>query len=94
RRKFYDVAQATGSPIAEEALRRIADLYAVEADVRGKAPAWRLAARRKMSAPRVENLRLWLESQLAQVPARSTLADAIRYTLTRWKGLTRFLDDG
>ncbi|WP_339797507.1 IS66 family transposase [uncultured Hyphomonas sp.] len=94
RRKFYDVAQATGSPIAEEALRRIADLYAVEADVRGKAPAWRLAARRKMSAPRVENLRLWLENQLAQVPARSTLADAIRYTLTRWKGLSRFLEDG
>jgi len=94
RRKFYDVAQATGSPIAEEALRRIADLYAVEADVRGKAPHWRLAARRKMSAPRVENLHVWLEHQLAQVPARSTLAEAIRYTLTRWKGLSRFLEDG
>ena len=94
RRKFYDVGQATGSPIAEDAVRRIADLYAIEAEIRGKAPHWRLAARRKMSAPRVENLRLWLESQLAQVPARSTLADAIRYTLTRWKGLTRFLDDG
>jgi transposase len=94
RRKFYDVAKATGSPIAEEALQRIADLYAIEADVRGKAPHWRLAARRKLSASRVENLRLWLESQLTQVPARSTLADAIRYALGRWTGLTRFLDDG
>ncbi|WP_162786519.1 transposase, partial [Hyphomonas sp. CACIAM 19H1] len=47
-----------------------------------------------LSASRVENLRLWLESQLAQLPARSTLADAIRYALGRWTGLTRFLDDG
>ena len=94
RRKFYDVAQATGSPIAEDAVRRIAELYAIEAEIRGKAPHWRLAARRKQSAPRVKSLHAWLESQLAQVPARSTLADAIRYALARWKGLTRFLDDG
>ena len=94
RRKFYDVAQATGSPIAEAAVRRIAEIYAIEAEIRGKAPHWRLAARRKQSAPRVKSLHAWLENQLAQVPARSTLADAIRYTLARWKGLTRFLDDG
>jgi len=35
RRKFYEVHQATGSPIAQEALRRIAALYAIEAEVRG-----------------------------------------------------------
>lgn len=34
RRKFYDVAQATHAPIAIEALRRIGELYAVEADIR------------------------------------------------------------
>lgn len=38
RRKFYDVAQATGSPIAEEALRRIRDIYMIETDVRGQSP--------------------------------------------------------
>lgn len=94
RRKFYDVQQQTGSPIAAEALRRIADIYAVEAKVRGHAPEHRLAWRRSLSAPLAKSLRAWLEAQLGQVPARSTLADAIRYALGRWKGLTRFLGDG
>lgn len=42
RRKFYDVEQATGSPIATAALRRIGDLYAVEAKARGhpRRSAW------------------------------------------------------
>ena len=31
RRRFYEVAQATNAPIATEALRRIAELYAIEA---------------------------------------------------------------
>jgi len=94
RRKFYEVAEATGSPIAAEALRRIGALYAVEAEARGLSPAHRLAARRSFSKPIVDSLHGWLEMQLARVPGRSTLAEAIRYALTRWEGLTRFLKDG
>ncbi len=94
RRKFYDVAQATGSPIAQEALRRIGEFYAVEAEVRGQAPPYRLIARRERSKPLVAALRAWLEAQLAQVSGRSTLAEAIRYALARWQTLTRFLEDG
>jgi transposase len=33
RRKFYDLHEATGSPIAAEALRRIAELYAIERSI-------------------------------------------------------------
>lgn len=94
RRKFYDVEQQTGSPIAAEALRRIARLYEVEAKARGQSPPHRLAWRRSQSRPMVIALRAWFEAQLALVPARSTLADAIRYALGRWTALTRFLDDG
>lgn len=94
RRKFYDVAQATGSPVATEALRRIGELYAVEAQFRGQSPAHRLAARRQHSRPLVAELRGWLEAQLAQVSGRSSLAEAIRYALSRWEALTRFLHDG
>jgi transposase len=94
RRKFYDVVEATGSPLATEALRRIAEIYAVEAEVRGQSPAHRLAARRSRSKPIVDALRTWLEAQLPRVPGRSTLAEAIRYALARWTGLTRFLADG
>ncbi|MDX8496712.1 IS66 family transposase [Mesorhizobium sp. VK22B] len=94
RRKFYDVAQATDAPIAVEALRRIGQLYAVEADVRGQSPAHRLASRRSRSKPIVDAMRAWLEAQLPLLPGRSTLAEAIRYALPRWEGLTRFLHDG
>jgi len=94
RRKFYEVAEATGSPVAAEALRRIGELYAVEARVRGQSSAHRLAERRSFSRPIVQGLHAWLEAQLPRVAGRSTLAEAIRYALSRWQGLTRFLHDG
>ncbi|MCG7509080.1 IS66 family transposase [Mesorhizobium sp. IRAMC:0171] len=94
RRKFYDVAEATKAPIAMEALRRIGELYAVEADVRGQSPAHRLAARRNRSKAVVVALHACLEAQLVQISGRSTLAEAIRYALSRWAGLTRFLHNG
>jgi transposase len=94
RRKFYDVAEATGSPVATEALRRIGELYAIEARVRGQSSAYRLAERRSFSKPIVQALNSWLEAQLPLVSGRSTLAEAIRYALSRWEGLTRFLNDG
>jgi transposase len=94
RRRFYEVAQATNAPIANEALRRIAELYAIEAEVRGQTPAHRLAARRGRSKPIVEAMKLWFEAQLPLLSGRSTLAEAIRYALSRWVDLTRFLHDG
>lgn len=94
RRKFYDVAEATGSPVATDALRRIGELYAIEARIRGQSPAQRLAERRTFSKPIVDALQVWLDAQLRLVSGRSTLAEAIRYALSRWHGLTRFLHDG
>lgn len=94
RRKFYDVQQATGSPIAAEALRRIAALYAIEAEIRGGAPANRQNARARRSHAIVRALKPWLELQIPRLPQRSSLAEAIRYTLARWPALCRFLDDG
>lgn len=94
RRKFYDVAQSTGSPIAAEALTRIGEIYAIESEVRGRPPSERMTARRQRAGPLIEDFRTWLEAQLAQVSGRSTLAEAIRYALARWKGLSRFIDDG
>src|SRR5882762_2389143 len=94
RRRFYEVAQATNAPIATEALRRIAELYAIEAEVRGQTPAHRLAARRNRSKPIVGAMRIWFEAQLPLLPGRSTLAEAIRYALSRWESLTRFMHDG
>ncbi len=94
RRKFYEVHQATGSPIAGEALRRIAELYAIEASIRGQTATERQSARQSRSLPLVTALKVWLERQFVHLPPRSSLADAIRYSLTRWEALCNFLGDG
>jgi len=39
-------------------------------------------------------MKMWLETQLNRVPPRGGVGDAIRYALTRWTALCRFLDDG
>jgi transposase len=94
RRKFYDFHHATGSPIAAEALRRIAELYAVEARIRGRPPDQRQHLRQAESKPLLEAMKTWLEAELGRISAKSKLADAIRYALRHWQGLTLFLDDG
>jgi hypothetical protein len=94
RRKFYEFHQATGSPIAAEALRRIAELYAVERRVRGQTAKARRLARQEISLPLTDAMKPWLEAQLGRVPPKGGLAEAIRYSLVRWPALCRFLDDG
>jgi transposase len=94
RRRFYEIHQATGSPLAEEALRRIGDLYAIEAEIRGRPPDERRALRQERSKPIVDALHSWLTAQLRQVSSKSTLAEAIRYALRHWQGLVLFLEDG
>ncbi len=94
RRKFYDFHQATGSPIAAEALRRIAELYAIEKRIRGQPAEKRQRARKADQLPLIEAMKPWLEDQLRRVPPRSGLANAIRYALARWPALCRFLEDG
>ena len=94
RRKFFDFHHATGSPIAAEALRRIAELYQIEARIRGRRPDQRAQIRQAESRPLVEAMKTWLEGELARVSAKSALAEAIRYALRHWKGLGLFLEDG
>jgi len=94
RRRFVKRLENDGSPIAEEMLKRIALIYRVEKEVRGQDPEIRLKARRAHTAPVIEALKPWLETQLSRIPPKSRLAEDICYTLGLWPGLTRFLEDG
>jgi transposase len=94
RRGFYDLAKGGAAPIAIEALARIAALYRIEADIRGKSAGERRAARQARSSGLVSELRIWFEAQVAKLPARGPTAEAIRYALNHWDGLGCFLNDG
>lgn len=94
RRKFFDVHQAHKGAAAKELLERIGRLYAVEERVRGQPAALRAAARQTEAAPEITALRTHLEQLLGQVSGKSALAEAIRYALSRWPALTRYLADG
>ena len=94
RRKLYDVHHATRSPIALEALERIAALFAIESSVNGCVPEHRRAARAEHAAPRLDELRTFLDASLNKISGKSDLAKAIRYALSRWQALVRYVGDG
>ena len=94
RRKFFDWHALQGSPVALEALNRIGALYGVETDIRGKPPDERWRTRQARAKPLMSELKLWFEQTLARLSKKSEMAVAIRYALTRWVALTRYLDDG
>lgn len=94
RRHLYDELEKTKSPIAEEALRRIGQLYEIEAAITGKTAEQRLAARQEHAVPVLDELKLWFEAQCRRLSAKLDLTKAIRYALARWDALTLYTRDG
>jgi hypothetical protein len=94
RRKLYEVHVGTGSAAAKQALDLIGALFDIEADIKGRSPPERLAARRQRTVPLLDALRALLDATLARISAKTTLAGAIRHATSRWPALTRFAHDG
>jgi transposase len=94
RRKFFDVQAATGSPIANEALDRIGQLYRVEQTINGAAPDHRRRERQLRSKPIAEALAVWADATARRLSRKSELAGAFRYMRARWTALNRCFDDG
>jgi len=97
RRPWWDLYLSSGrdeTSIAAQALRRIAELYAIERDIRGQVPEVRRAQRQARASPLLQDMHAWLSQLLGRVSAKSELAQAIGYSLTRWRALTRYCDDG
>jgi transposase len=94
RRKFFDLQQAHASPVASEALERIAALYGIEKEIRGRPAEERQRVRNTRAKPLLESLRQWFEATLPKLSRKSDTTAAIRYALSRWDALIRYRDDG
>lgn len=94
RRKFFDLFEATHSPLAQEALQRIGKLYEIEAQIRGRSAEQRRQARQERSVPLLEDLHRWMLATVRRVSKKSDLAGAIHYSLARWEALCYFCRDG
>lgn len=75
-------------------MRLIAELYAIEAEIRGLGPEQRLAARQERSGPAVARIKAWLDLHRARVSAKAPLGEALSYIAKYWAGLELFLTDG
>ena len=94
RRKFHDIHAVHASPTTTEAIARIGALYAIEEEIRGKPAELRCSIRQARARPLLDDLRQWMEKTLRSLSAKSETAAAIRYALSRWRALTRYVDDG
>jgi transposase len=94
RRHFYDLEQAHASPVAREALERIGALYGIEEQIRGRPPEERRSVRQARSKPLLDAQRQWFEATLSKLSRKSDTTVAIRYALSRWDALVRFIEDG
>ncbi|MDR6190612.1 hypothetical protein QE372_002927 [Agrobacterium pusense] len=94
RRKLLEITRNGPAPVAEEGVRRIGELYRIEAEVRGLDPEARLAARQERSAPLVADMQAWLLHHRTRVAMKSPLGEALAYIAKYWDGLKLFLSDG
>jgi transposase len=94
RRKMKEIFDRDGSETAAEGLRRVAELYRIEAEIRGMGPGQRLSARQARSAPLVAAFGEWLQLQCRRVSMKSRLGEKLAYIHRHWNGLQTFLHDG
>jgi transposase len=93
RRKFFDAHAASGSPLAKEAIERIAEIYAIDNALGDLDPGECHRERQRLLAPALAAFKQWLDALQPKVLGNTGLASAIGYTLKRWNALTRVLDD-
>lgn len=94
RRRFYELHTAGDSLVATTTVERMAELWKLEAQVRGLSAEERAAARQVSSAPIVAELFSLWNATLPRISGKSKLAEAIRYAIARREIFERFLTDG
>ena len=91
---MVEVTRTGSTPIAEEGVKRIGELYRIEAELRGLDADARLARRQERSAPLIADTRDWLTHHRARVAGKSPLGEALSYIAKYWDGLCIFLTEG
>lgn len=94
RRKIHDEHARRPTELTQEALKRIAALYAIEADIRGSPAERRLAVRKEKSMPLMQSLYEWSQVQLKTLSVHAEMAKAFGYMLKQWSALNVFCSDG
>lgn len=94
RRKFDELAKAGVSPVAVQAIQRIARIYRLESLAREMTTGDRLAHRQQHTRPLWDQLHAWMKLERTRVPDGGGIAAAIDYSLKRWGALGRFIGDG
>jgi len=94
RRRFDELAKANASPVAKQAIQRIARIYHVEGQAREMTVEARLAHRQQFTCPLWDELHAWMKLERTRVPDGGGIAAALDYSLKRWSALGRFLGDG
>jgi transposase len=109
RRKFFALADIAAqakkggrngkqrtiiSPLALEAVKRIDELFDIEREINGLSAEERLTVRAGRSRAVLADLEAWMRAERTRLSRHAPVAKAMDYTLKRWPGFTRFLDDG
>jgi transposase len=95
RRKFEN-AKENDLERAEYVLERMRKLYMVEREARENnlSSDQRKELRIEKSLPVLQELEKWMKEQLPEVLPKSSIGQAIAYTLGLWNRLTRYIDNG
>jgi hypothetical protein len=92
--QLEEITRNAKAPIAEDGVKRIGELYRIEAELRGLDPEGRLAGRHGRSASLVADMHTWLVHHRGRVATRSPLGEALAHMARYWDGLKLFLTDG
>ena len=94
RRKLFDEFERTKSPVAQEALRQLGELYAIEAQINGENTERRSLVRQEQACPLLVELKRYFQEQRRRLSAKTNLVKAPNYALGRWEDLSLYTTDG
>lgn len=94
RRKISDLHLQHATATTTEVLCRIAELYVIEAEIRGQAPALRQRVRLARALPLLQSFERWLRERLLTLSLQSETTKAINYMLNQWQALIYYCENG